>query len=173
MVCDLLPAGSLSRLKRSSLIPASQESTQLPSTIQSALPPLFAMLVANYTPLPLCPTVPGMHSSLWMKSSGDCILSIWRRSQGDSRESIKTCIKCDNLNEALYFTPKRNCFYEYHHMCSIFIYSVGIWLDCGCVMCILKAGPAMYQNLVTSKGIQFNTIVKTYACVWCHRKVYQ
>lgn len=125
-MCDPLPAGSPPRLKRYSIIPALQEGTQLPSTIQFALPPLLTMLVANHTALPLCPTVQGMHSSLWIKSSGHCILSIWRRSQGGSREGMKICIKYENLNETLYFTLKQNCVYEYHHMCSIFIYFVCI-----------------------------------------------
>jgi hypothetical protein len=38
-------------------------------------------------------------------------------------------------------------------MWSISIYSGGIWLDCGCVMCILKAGPSVGPNPVTGKGI--------------------
>jgi hypothetical protein len=29
---------------------------------------------------------------------------------------MKTNIKCEDCNEALCFTPKRNCFYEFHHM---------------------------------------------------------
>jgi hypothetical protein len=33
------------------------------------------------------------------------------------------------------------------------LYSGGIWLDCGCVMCILKAGPSVGPNPVTGKGI--------------------
>jgi len=36
----------------------------------------------------------------------------------------------------------------------MFIYSRGILLDCGCVMCILKAGPSMGPNPVTGKGIR-------------------
>jgi hypothetical protein len=39
-------------------------------------------------------------------------------------------------------------------MLSIFIYSGGIWLDCGSVMCILKAGPSMGPNPVTGKEIK-------------------
>jgi len=66
---------------------------------------------------------------------------------------MKTSIKCEDCNEALCFTPKRNCFYEFHHMYSIFIHSGGIWLDCGCVIGILKAGPSVGPNPVTGKGI--------------------
>jgi len=79
---------------------------------------------------------------LWMESRVDCFLCRWKRSPGGSGEGKKTTIKCEDCNEALCFTPKCNCFYEVHHMWSIFIYSGGIWLDCGCVMCILKTGPS-------------------------------
>jgi hypothetical protein len=66
---------------------------------------------------------------------------------------MKTTKKCEDCNEALCFTPKRNCFYEFHPMYSIFINSGCICLDCGCVMCILKAGLSMGPNPVTGKGI--------------------
>ena len=67
-------------------------------------------------PLPLCRKVPGMHSPLWMESRVDSSLCRWRRSQGGSGEGMKTSIKCEDCNEALCFTPKRNCFHEFHHM---------------------------------------------------------
>jgi len=35
---------------------------------------------------------------------------------GGSGEGMKTSIKCEDCNEALCFTPKRNCFYQFHHM---------------------------------------------------------
>jgi len=38
-------------------------------------------------------------------------------------------------------------------MWSILIYSGGIWLDCGCVMCIGKSGQSMGLNPDKSKGI--------------------
>jgi len=39
-------------------------------------------------------------------------------------------------------------------ICRVFLFILGgIWLDCGCVMCILKAGPSMGPNPVTGKGI--------------------
>jgi len=86
------------------------------STTQSALPPLPTRLVTKHTPLPLCRKVPGMHSPLWMESRVGCFLCRWRRSQGGSGEGMKTSIKCEDCNEALCFTPKRNCFYEFQHM---------------------------------------------------------
>jgi hypothetical protein len=49
---------------------------------------------------------------------------------------MKTSIKCENCNEALCFTFKRNCFYKFHHMWIICIYSGSIWLGCNCVKCI-------------------------------------
>jgi len=101
----------------------------------------------------LCRKVPGMHSSLWLESSVGCLLCRWRISHCGSGEGMKTSIKCEDCNEALYFTPKRNCFYEFHQMWSILMYSGGIWLDCGCVMCILKAGPSVGPNPITGKGI--------------------
>jgi hypothetical protein len=85
-------------------------------TTQSALPPLPTRLVTKHTPLPLCQKVPGMHSPLWMESRVDCFLCRWKRSQGGSGEGMKTNIKCEDCNEALCFTPKRNCFYEFHYM---------------------------------------------------------
>jgi len=46
-------------------------------------------------------------------------------------------------------------------ICRVFfIYSGGIWLDCGCVMCILKVGPSVGPNPVTGKGIG-----KTTSCI--------
>ena len=74
---------------------------------------------------------------------------------------MKTSIKCEDCNEALCFTPKQNCFYEFHHLRRIFIYSGGIWLDYHCVMCILKVGPSMGPNPVTGKGI-----VDLHFCRW-------
>ena len=81
----------------------------------SALPPLPTRLVAKHTPLPLCQKVPGMHSPLWMESRVDCFLCRWRRSQSGSGEGMKTNIKCEDCNEVLCFTPKQNCFHEFHH----------------------------------------------------------
>jgi len=154
IVHDLLKAGSPSTMKRSSRIPASQNITQLAPATQSALPPLPTRLVTKHTPLPLCRKVPGMHSPPGMESRVDCFLCRWRTCQGGSGEGMKTSMKCEDCNEALCFTPKRYCFYEFYHMYSIFIYSGGILLDCGCVMCILKAGPSVGPNPVTGKGIQ-------------------
>jgi len=154
IVHDLLQAGSPSTMKSSSHILASQKITRLVPPTQSALPPLPTRQVTKHTPLPLCRKVPGMDSPPWMESRVDCFLCRWRRTQGGSGEGMKTSIKCEDCNEALCFTPKQNCFHESHHMWSISIYSRGIWLDCGCVMCILKAGPSVGPNPVTSKGIE-------------------
>ena len=66
---------------------------------------------------------------------------------------MKTSTKCEDCNEALCFTPKQNCFYEFHCMYSIVIYSGGICVDCGCARCILKAGRSVGPNPVTSTGI--------------------
>jgi len=102
--------------------------------------------------LPLCWKVPGIHCPLWMESRVYCILCRWKRSQGGSGEGMKATIKCEDCIEALCFTPKQNCFYEFHHMLSIFIYSGGIWLDCGCVMCILKGGRLWARTRLPAKG---------------------
>jgi len=116
IVNDLLQAGSPSTMKSSSHILASEKISRLAPITQSALPPLPTMLVTKHTPLPLCRKVPEMHSPLWMQSRVDCFLCRWRRSQGGSGEGMKTNIKCENCNEALCCTPKRNCFYGFDHM---------------------------------------------------------
>jgi len=87
-----------------------------------------------------------------MESRVDCFLCRWKRSQGGSGEGMKTTIKCEDCNEALGFTPKQNCFYEFRHIYSIFIYSGGIWLDCGCVMCILKRARLWARTRLPAKG---------------------
>ena len=51
-----------------------------------------------------------------MGSRVDCFLCRWRRSQRGSGEGMKPSIKCEDCNEALCFTPKQNCFHEFHHM---------------------------------------------------------
>jgi len=108
--------------------------------------------------------IPGMHSPLWMESRVDCFLCSWRWHQGRSGEDMKTNIKCKDCNEALCFTPKRNGFYEFCHMCSIFIYAGGKkWLNNVCVICTLKASPSMGPNLVTGKGkVPHDTYAQTY-----------
>jgi len=116
IVHDLLQAGSPSTMKSSSHIPASQKITRSAPPTQSALPPLPTRQVTKHTPLPHCQKVPGMHSPLWMESRVDCFLCRWRRCQGGSGEGMKTSIKCEDCNEALCFTPKQNCFHEFHHM---------------------------------------------------------
>jgi hypothetical protein len=116
IVGDLLQAESPSTMKSSSHILASQNNTRSAPTTQSAFPPLPTRPVTKHTPLPLCQKVPGMHSPLWLESRVDCFLCRWRRIQGGSGEGMKTNIKCKHCNEALCFTPKRNCFYEFHHM---------------------------------------------------------
>jgi hypothetical protein len=120
---------------------------------QRSFPHCLSGWIANTPFYPLCRKVPGMHSSLWMECRVDCLLCRWRRRHCGSGEGMETSIRCEDCNEALYFTPKRNCFYEFHHICSIFMYSGGIWPDCGCVMSILKAKPSVGRNPVTSKGI--------------------
>jgi hypothetical protein len=66
---------------------------------------------------------------------------------------MKTSIKYKDCNDTLCFPPKRICFHEFHRMSSISIYAGSNWLDCGCVMCILKAASSVGPNLVTGKGI--------------------
>jgi hypothetical protein len=68
---------------------------------------------------------------------------------------MKTSKKCEDCNEALCFTPKRNGFQEILHICSISIKSGVIWLDYGCAMWVLKAGGLVGSNLSTGKGISF------------------
>jgi hypothetical protein len=71
---------------------------------------------------------------------------------------MKTSIKCENINETLSFTPKHHCFYEFHYLLSIYINSGGIRLHCGCVICILKAGPCVGPNLVTGQRIMISIL---------------
>ena len=141
-------------MKSSSRIPVLQKITQSAPAIQSALPPLPTRQDSKYTPLPLCQKVPGMHFPLWTAKRVDGFHCRWRRSQSGSGEGMKTSIKCEDCNETSGFTHRGNCFYELHYMSSISIYSGGIWLDCGCVMCILKADQSEGPNLGTGKGIQ-------------------
>jgi len=163
-VRDLLQAGSPLTMKSSFDIAASHSISRSAPTTQSALPPLPTMLGFKHTPLPLCPKVTGMHFPLWLESWVDCFLFRWRRSQGGSGDCMKTSVKCEDCNEALCFTPKQNCFYEFHHMKSIFIHSRGIWLDCGCVMCIVNAGLFVGPNPITGTGIY----LLEYCCSWFH-----
>jgi len=116
IVQDILQAGSPLTMKSSSCIPASQIIIWAAPAIRSALPSLPTTLVTKHTPLPHCWKVPGMHSPLCMESRVDYVLCRWRRSQGGSAEGMKTSIQCEDCNEALCFTPKQNCFYEFHHM---------------------------------------------------------
>jgi hypothetical protein len=51
-----------------------------------------------------------------MQSRVDCFLYRWTRSQRGSGEGMITSIKCEDWNEALCCTLKRNGFYEFHHM---------------------------------------------------------
>jgi len=116
IVRNLLQAASPSTMINSLRNPTSQEITRSVPTTQSALPPLPTRLITKHTPLPLCRKVPGMLSPLWLESRVDCFFCRWRRSQGGSGEDMKTSIKCEDCDEAMCFTPKQNCFYEFYHM---------------------------------------------------------
>ena len=160
-MCDILQAGSPSTMKSYMYILALQNITGPALPIQSSFAWLPTRLVTKHIPFPLCQYVPGMHSPFRIESTVDCFLCRWKRSQGDSGEGMKTTIKWEDSIEDLCFTPKWNWFCKFHHMLCIFIYCRSIWLDWGCVMCILKAGPFMGPNLATGKGIRLNTL-----CFW-------
>jgi hypothetical protein len=116
IVHDILQAGSPSTMKSSSRILASQKITWSAPATKSAFHPLPTRKVTKHTPIHHSRKAPGMHSPLWMESEADCFLCSWGRSQSGSGEGMKTSIKCKDCNEALCFTPKRNRFYEFHHM---------------------------------------------------------
>jgi len=65
-----------------------------------------------------------MHYPLWMESKVDYFLCRWRCSQGGSGEGMKINIKCEDCNEALYFTPNRNFFDEFT-ICRVFLFIPG------------------------------------------------
>ena len=116
IVRALLDADSTPTKKNSTRAAASSNITRAVSATQTAQSPLPTRRVTKSTPLPLSRRIPGIHSPLWMESRADCFLCRWRRSQGGDGEPMKTSIKCEDCNEALCFTPQRNCFYEFHHM---------------------------------------------------------
>jgi hypothetical protein len=168
IVHDLLQAGSPSTMNSSSCIPASQKITRSAPPTQSALPSLPTRQVTKQTPQPLCRKVPGMHPPLWTESRVDCFLCRWRRSLGGRGEGMKTTIKCEDCNETLCITPNQNCFHEFHSLWSMSTYCGGICLDCGSVMCILKAGPSVGPNPVTGKGIQIYHYETLHLCTSHH-----